>query len=210
MNAPGMFIVRHAPTHWNSPAGERLRGQKDVPVNADGREVATQRAAFFSENRIPIETVYTTNLQRDRVMAQAIAKATGAKIVVSPDIQPWHMGELQGESVKTGQPKLDRYMFKEPATVIPGGGESYNEFKARWIRFLQVHRHQSNQAVVTHLRNILTTAGAGEAGLVGNRVDLSKLRNYEPFKKIEIAYLSPQGEFVIMQTVQHEKEMVTS
>jgi len=205
MNVDGIFICRHAPVAQNDPSKERLRGQTDPPVTKEGREVADERAQFFAG--MPIKRVYQDGLIRCLVMSQAIKRVTGAAVHKDKGPLAWNMGELQGMPEESGERKLDRYMFKNPAEVIPDG-ESYDTFKQRWLTFLQVHRHDSGSVAITHLRNIITAAAWAEGGAVGTRVKLGPFKNYEPFKKIEIALITPKGEFVIVKMKAKESEMV--
>jgi broad specificity phosphatase PhoE len=205
MNVEGIFVCRHAPVAQNDPKNERLRGQTDPPVLKEGREVADERAQFF--NGLPIRRVFMDGLTRCLVQAQAIKKVTGAAVIKDKGPIAWNMGSLQGMPEEAGERKLDRYMFLRPDEQIPDG-ESFSTFKDRWLRFLQTHRHDSGSVAVTHLRNLIVAAGWAEAGAVGTRVNLKSLRNYEPFKKIEIALITPKGEFVILKMKAKESEMV--
>lgn len=202
----GVILVRHAPTPANNPENERLRGRLDGPVDKAGRQVAQQRAEFFKG--LPIKRIFHDGLIRCLVMATAIHKVTpGSVLIKDMRVAPWRMGILQGTPVEQGEKRLDYYMFRAPDEKIPEG-ESYNEFKDRFLKFLQVHRHDEGSACVTHLRNLITAAAWAQGGARGVSVDLGRFRNYQPFKKFELTYIDPQGRFAVLEKAATEEAMV--
>src|SRR5260370_1268713 len=92
-----LWIVRHARTALNKGGSsvERVRGWKDVPLDATGRAEARRIGAGFGE--IPIHLIMTSDLSRAEATAKEIQRATGAKLVVTPGLRPWNMGDFEGQ-----------------------------------------------------------------------------------------------------------------
>ena len=47
MNGPTIYFVRHGQTDWN--AEQRFQGQRDIPINANGRQQAAKNGQTLKE-----------------------------------------------------------------------------------------------------------------------------------------------------------------
>lgn len=125
------IFVRHGDTTANKGEGEQelVRGQKDYPLNADGRKEATVAGRTIARHG-GVSRVYSSSLSRGTSTAKAIASATGATHTVTQGLMPWDKGDAEGKPVETEDPKLRRHWNAHPSTPVPGG-ESPNAFKER-------------------------------------------------------------------------------
>lgn len=72
------YLIRHGETEWNVTG--RWQGHADVALNKIGKEQARRLAARLRDERVCFHALYSSDLQRAWVTAQAVAQAL--------DIQP--------------------------------------------------------------------------------------------------------------------------
>jgi probable phosphoglycerate mutase len=72
MDATRIIAIRHGETAWN--VDSRLQGHLDIPLNDVGLWQARQAALALADE--PIDAIYSSDLQRAWVTAQAIAETT--------------------------------------------------------------------------------------------------------------------------------------
>lgn len=119
--------LRHAPV-----AGGRITGRLDVACDVDDRAAFAALAAQLPREAVLVES----GLLRCRQTAEALRAADLA--LPSPQIEPelaeQHFGAWQGRSWS----EIDAGAFwKEPATAVPPGGESFAQVCARVARAVQ-------------------------------------------------------------------------
>jgi broad specificity phosphatase PhoE len=155
----------------------RVRGTSDVPLNEEGLQEAAQRGQQFAAKG-GLDAVLTSPLQRARNTAVSIAKNTGAHLQVDDKLMPWHLGVFEGQPVENVKQMIAKIATDHPDQKVPGrspfstaDGESFNEFKQRWIGgvlspLMQAHAQDpsSKIGVVTHLRDILAAKSWIEHG----------------------------------------------
>jgi 2,3-bisphosphoglycerate-dependent phosphoglycerate mutase len=148
-----LIVIRHGETDWNRQ--HRFQGQIDVPLNPIGLRQAERLARRLADE--PIDVLISSDLQRARSTAEAIAQARA----VSPRVEPlWReqsFGLLEGLDVPTIQSRHEdlwsRWIRHEADYALPGGGESNLAFHDRVMRALQavLAEHAGRRvAVVTH------------------------------------------------------------
>jgi alpha-ribazole phosphatase len=120
--------VRHA-----SPEGEGLfLGQSDVPLSSKGRRQLPGLAQKISQ--YPAQAVYSSDLQRARSTAAAIARSLQVEVKILSGLREIHFGRWQGLSwAEVGKrfPRVARRWQKGfPRQGIPGG-EDFGGFKRR-------------------------------------------------------------------------------
>jgi len=160
---PTIFFVRHGKTERNSETGNsldgKIRGFDDVPLDKEGRKQAKEIAGEFKGIRVA--EIYTSDLSRAKDTAEEIAKATGAKLYVLPQLRPWDLGEMQGMTVRECVKEMTRLQenIEEPAP----GGKSFGEFYRRiqkaiaWLKErAEKTRDIGAVVVVTHSRILLS------------------------------------------------------
>lgn len=87
-----LCLVRHGETEWN--AERRLQGQIDIGLNDTGRRQALAAGRWLRGQ--PIRAVYSSDLQRARCTAEAIAAALGLPLTTSPQLRERNYGIFQG------------------------------------------------------------------------------------------------------------------
>jgi len=166
-----------------------------VPPDEKGIRQAERDAENYRDKKIDV--VFTSPLARATVLAQAIAKATGAKMHEDADLLPWNYSKLVGMTRREAQPEFDAAAAHPEKNVV---GESRNSYLARWRRgaqraVRQAEREGKNVVVVTHSPNLkdldevlgLPQSGEGmpETG-GGIRVELAeRQRRWEPRNDFE-------------------------
>lgn len=183
-----LVVIRHGSTALNNESDERFRGWADVPLAEDGvKEIQDSLPSLKKAN---LDGLITSDLQRTVATAQIISKELGIPILEkSTALRPWHLGYLTGQPVKPNLPILERYIKDTPNTPVPGG-ESFNQFKVRVLRFIQsVQQRYPNDkiGIVTHHRNERLIQGWMDEGKPDNALTVSP----EPFMNKGI----PPGSF---------------
>lgn len=149
-----IYLIRHGATALNGESGgtDRIRGWKNVPLSAKGREEVKELAGKLKNSGL--EVLVSSPLERAHDTANAIAKTTGAHVLLSAKLKPWDVGEFTGHESSVIHPKLVEFAVKKPEKKIPGG-ESFDEFKDRIFSGLREHLHKHDGAelgLVTHHR----------------------------------------------------------
>ena len=105
-----LFLVRHGQTDWN--IGKRIMGQKDVPLNATGRE----QAMALKEQIAPIsfDICYCSPLSRAKETAEIIC-SDKCKIICDANLMERHAGKAEGKVVNDWS-KYDGDTTAESAT----------------------------------------------------------------------------------------------
>ncbi len=130
--ATRVLLVRHGQTDWNTEL--RLQGHTDIALNALGLAQAQRlRQALAGE---PLDAVYSSDLQRARVTAQAIADASGAPLHTEPGLRERGFGCFEGMTLAQIEARwpeaAHRWRSREPG-FGPEGGETLQDFHARCV-----------------------------------------------------------------------------
>lgn len=153
-----LLLVRHAETDL---AGT-FCGHSDPPVNARGHEqIAYLRRSLRAET---VEAVYTSDLQRARTTAEALAEEFAVPCIARAGLREIDFGAWDGltwSQIEAVDPEYAaRWLAAYPQLAAPGG-ERFDAFEARVraeIESLPTHRDYRTVVVVTHagvLRSIL-------------------------------------------------------
>lgn len=147
-----LFVLRHGETAWN--VGLRIQGQLDLPLNARGRWQALRLGQALAGERLA--AVYSSDLQRARDTAAAVAAAAGVELCIDVGLRERAFGEFEGltlEEIEQRWPEpARRWRRREPAFAAPGG-ETLAEFHARSVSAILRHaaRHPGQAiAIVAH------------------------------------------------------------
>jgi len=164
-----LILIRHPPTALNEEG--RIRGQLDPPPSPEGLLVIRKTSGQFKG--VKVEKIYSDDFKRTRAMAAAIAKVTGAKVIITPGLKTWDLGDFQGRKMdKAIEDEIATYM-KTPSKVIPGG-ESFEAFAKRFIDFIRpLYNLDANIVLVTHGRPIMTAKAWDDADANEAPMDLS-------------------------------------
>ena len=144
MHATRIVAIRHGETSWNVDA--RIQGHLDIPLNDAGLWQAERAGAALANEKF--DAIYSSDLQRALVTAQAIGAATGC--VVQPDagLRERSFGSFEGRTfveVEAEQPdKALLWRRRDPDFVPDGGGESLHMLRSRI-------QHSVNRLAAAHI-----------------------------------------------------------
>ena len=149
-----LLLIRHAQTVWNATG--RVQGQADPPLSDLGRAQCAalgQRLAGFE-----LDALYSSDLGRARLTADAIAAATGAPVQLDAGLREVGLGEWEGidrERLARDYPALFEVWRRAPSWDIVPGGEGGDEFRRRVVdtvsRLVAGAPDAATVALVTHI-----------------------------------------------------------
>ncbi|MDP1900263.1 MAG: histidine phosphatase family protein [Rubrivivax sp.] len=160
-----VFVLRHGETAWN--VERRIQGQLDVPLNERGRWQAVRLAQALAGEKLA--AVYSSDLQRARDTAAAVAAAAGVALHIDPGLRERAFGVFEGqtfEEIERRWPEeLARWRRRDPGFEAQGG-ERLDAFYARSVGVAGQHaaRHPAQAiALVAHggVLDCLYRAAAG-------------------------------------------------
>jgi alpha-ribazole phosphatase len=135
-----LIIVRHGETLYN--AQDRITGQSDVPLNALGELQAAALGESLATD--PLDVIVTSDLERTRVTARAIAHKHSLPIQEDIDLRELAFGEWEGhtfdEILARDADRVSQWRA-DPSTYGPPGGETIAQVRDRCARAL--HRWQT-------------------------------------------------------------------
>ncbi len=147
-----LVLIRHGETDWNLEG--RWQGQADVPLNLNGyaqaKEVAEQLA------NIPLEAIYSSDLQRTRDTARAIGEQKGLAVKIDPRLREISHGLWEGMQIKEIESQYQQEFQarrKDPYHIPAPGGENGQQVQERMLAALQdiiICHPNGSVAVVSH------------------------------------------------------------
>lgn len=124
-------VVRHGQTAENVRG--ILQGWLDTPLDELG--LRQSRAAAESLRGEKFDLLVSSDLRRALESAAPLAERLGLPVVKLPALREWHLGELEGRSVKELQREypaiMDAFLRDTDAELEVPGGESHAAFFAR-------------------------------------------------------------------------------
>ncbi len=144
-----LIAVRHGETAWNTES--RIQGHTDIPLNRTGLWQAERVGSALASE--PVQAIYSSDLQRARLTAQAIGRTLGVPLQLEAGLRERHFGELEGlthDEVHARWPEqASRWRQRDPA-YGPRGGETLTEFHQRCVGQLMrlAQRHLGQTIVV--------------------------------------------------------------
>lgn len=144
-----LLFIRHAETNL---AG-RFCGHSNPPVNERGlRQIAQLLKALKNES---IDCLYSSDLSRSLITADAIGRAFGLLPIVLPGLREIDFGEWDGLNWKEIEARDRAYaqQWSRDYLKLPApGGESFEAFRSRVLTQMNLLLAVSAQscAVVTH------------------------------------------------------------
>ena len=142
-----LILVRHGETMYN--AQRRYTGQSDVPLNALGERQAAALGEYLATEHLDV--IVTSDLERTRVTAEAIARYHGLPIHEDIDLRELAFGEWEGytyDEVLARDAKLVAQWRADPATYPPPGGETVSQLRDRCAHALRNWQTQYPEASV--------------------------------------------------------------
>ncbi|GAA6120602.1 histidine phosphatase family protein [Acidovorax sp. FG27] len=149
MQATRIIAIRHGETAWN--VDTRIQGHLDIPLNDTGLWQARRVGAALADE--PVAAIYTSDLQRARVTAQAVADTTGAPLTLETGLRERGFGHFEGRTFGEIEAELPdearRWRQREP-DYAPAGGESLTTLRTRIAQTVHrlAARHTGEQMVL--------------------------------------------------------------
>jgi probable phosphoglycerate mutase len=107
-----ILVLRHGQTGWNRE--QRMQGQLDVPLDAVGREQATQAARALRD--VGVTHVVSSDLLRASATATRVADGLRLPVRLDGRLREQHFGSWQGLT-------LEEIAVRWPGASQPVGGE---------------------------------------------------------------------------------------
>ncbi|OES46078.1 histidine phosphatase family protein [Domibacillus iocasae] len=170
-----IYLVRHGESKWNALG--RLQGQMDIGLSEEGRKQAALLGAYFEQEGISFEYVFSSDLDRAFQTAKlATAWLPVESITASRLLRERFYGELQGQLLKEILEQVPNYAenFGMPMTH---GMESIEEMQERMLKVLTLISKETNGApalVVTHggaVNALIHKLSDGQAGTGHGKID---------------------------------------
>ncbi len=129
-----LILLRHGQTVFN--ADSRMQGQLDTELTSLGCDQALQAAEVLA-NRQPL-LIVSSDLQRARITAKALADRTGAPLIIDSRLREMHLGVWQGltESQIDATAPGSRLEWRSDPTWAGHRGESRVDAAARAMPLL--------------------------------------------------------------------------
>jgi probable phosphoglycerate mutase len=143
-----LLVIRHGETAWNTEG--RIQGHIDIPLNEKGRWQADRLAtALIDED---IHAIYSSDLERARDTAQAVATALSQPLQLHTGLRERHFGRLEGNTqaeVAAQWPEEGRRWRERDPSYGPEGGETLQAFYERSVGVLTaLARQHPGQTIV--------------------------------------------------------------
>lgn len=154
-----LCLVRHGETAWNNQ--RRLQGSTDIPLNETGLRQAHATALRLAGERF--DHIYSSDLQRARATADAIAARLNLAVETFPLLRERHYGEFQGlthDEAAQRYPALQARLRARDPDAQPPAGESLGVFARRANEALTalVERHPGATLLVVSHGGVLDIA----------------------------------------------------
>ena len=131
-----LYIIRHGKTDWNTR--HKLQGRTDVPLNAEGRQMA--EAAREAYRDVHFDICYSSPLIRARETAEILLRGRNIPILTDDRLAEMSFGDYEGLENSFQIPDCPiNVLFHAPEKYIspPGGAESLDALFARTGAFLR-------------------------------------------------------------------------
>jgi 2,3-bisphosphoglycerate-dependent phosphoglycerate mutase len=130
-----LLVVRHGETDYN--VQHLLTGQSDVPLNNRGEQQALAVGKYLASETLDV--ILSSDLQRARVTARAVAHHHGLTIVEDLRLRELSLGCWEGktkEMVQEQFPEEYRLWQEDDLTNAPPGGETIQQLRNRLVSTL--------------------------------------------------------------------------
>lgn len=130
-----LLLVRHGITQHNLDG--LYTGQTDAPLTSIGEGQAEAVARYLADERLDV--ILSSDLQRARDTASAIARYHNLPVLEDPDLREINMGTWESLSPSQIQERYQEewfYVRADPINRAPNGGESFSQLYERAARVL--------------------------------------------------------------------------
>lgn len=141
-----LYILRHGKTDWNEQ--HKLQGRTDIPLNADGREMAEKARAEYAD--VHFDVCFCSPLIRARETAGILLRGRDVPIIPDERLVEMSFGVCEGKeysfddagsSFGADNPIKELFLHPERYTTPVEGGESFAQLFARTGEFLREVAH---------------------------------------------------------------------
>lgn len=148
--ATTILLVRHGLTNWN--AEKRWQGHADIPLNKKGIAQAEALATRLAD--WPIQTIYTSDLKRASMTADAIGHAINVSPIPDPRWRERDVGVFSGRTTSEIREMFPEVWSEQTSGVLnPPDGEYYLDlFRRASLAFdaIRAKHHGEMIAIVSH------------------------------------------------------------
>jgi broad specificity phosphatase PhoE len=131
-----LLLVRHGITQNNIDG--HYTGQSDIPLSELGRRQALAVGSYLANEELDV--IISSDLQRARDTARAIARHHNLPVLEDPDLREISMGTWEGlsrEQIQARDHEEWIYVSSDPIHHAPAGGETFAQLGERAARALQ-------------------------------------------------------------------------
>lgn len=142
-----LLLARHGESDWNR--ARRWQGFADRPLTERGHAQATELAERLAD--IALDAVYSSDLQRARETAAAVARAQGLEATPLPTLREVNVGSWQGLTRDEAERCFpDGFRRWRAGGTGWDDGESYGEMSARVLAAVDeiAHRHDGGRVLI--------------------------------------------------------------
>ena len=167
-----LILLRHGQSQWNLE--NRFTGWEDVPLTSKGIEEAKAAGQILSKNKINVDTIFSSILQRANKTAELAIKEMnlrslweGEKLIMRRDhsLNERDYGDLVGLNKEETTKKFGKdqvHLWRRSYDVSPPGGESLKNVVERvkpfFSKFIQPEINKGkNVLVVAHGNSLRAT-----------------------------------------------------
>ena len=154
-----IYLVRHGQTMQNR-AG-LLQGRSDFPLNEMGREQARRVGAFFREQGVRFDAVYTSPLRRAVQTAALIAGET-VPLRVDERLIEMDYGPYEGMDLRAPAPEVLAFFRDFVNVPAPAGMEKLSAVTARLGAILEQLRPEAEERDILVSTHAIALKGALE------------------------------------------------
>lgn len=151
-----ILLIRHGETAWN--ASKRMQGHLDIPLNAEGQRQAAAAGRALAEEAL--DAVISSDLQRARQTAEAIAAPRGMPVQIDRGLRERCYGAFEG------------LLYAEIGTRYP---EAYAAWQSRDIdarfpagEFVAETMREFSQRAIATITRIVSEGGYRKVALVAH------------------------------------------
>jgi len=131
-----LIVARHGETLFNAQG--RFSGQLDIPLSNLGQRQAEALGLWLAQTSVDV--IVSSDLERARATAQAIARHHGLPVEEDVDLREIAFGEWEGKTydeVMARDEALVERWKADPTRHAPPGGETVAQLHQRVVRALE-------------------------------------------------------------------------
>lgn len=185
-----ILLTRHGQTDWNKVG--RWQGHADIPLNETGQQQA--QALGERLKNWPIDTIYTSDLQRCVQTAAPLADTLGIEPALAPIWRERHVGDfsgLTGDEARTQYPEI--WANAKRGMIDPPNGEPFAEVRRRAWRAYEtvVAAHDEGMVVVVTHGGLLHALLAQVLGIASTGYGRFSMRGNTGLSVVEVNSQGP-------------------